>query len=262
MFKFRNANIALILCSAALGIMGANWYFLIILIFIYFSILVLGVSFIGFNFFVSSVNNIPNKRNQIAITFDDGPTPETLEVLKILSKWKAKATFFCIGTQVEKHPDILKQIVEQGHLVGNHTYSHQHTFPVFSQSKMLEDVEKASREIAKITGEKPSYFRPPFGVTNPRIAKMLKQTKLISIGWNKRSLDTSIKDKSRILERITSNLKSGDIILLHDRMPNSANLLNSFFEQTANMGFEFARVDKMMNTDLTDFGISQTSRHS
>ena len=258
MFKFRTINIALILCSVVLGVISAKWYFLLILVFIYCSILVLGVSFIGLNFFVSSVNNIPNRRNQIAITFDDGPTPETLEVLKVLSKWKAKATFFCIGAQVEKHPDILEQIVKEGHLVGNHTYSHQHTFPVFSQHKMLEDVEKASTEISKIIGTKPNYFRPPFGVTNPRIAKMLKQTNLISIGWNKRSLDTSIKDQSKILQRITTNLKSGDIILLHDRMPNVANLLNTFFEQTINMGFEFARVDEMMNADFSDLGISQT----
>jgi len=229
--------------------MDANWFCLVPVIFIYFFIIVLGVSFIGLNFFVSSINKIPNLKNQIAITFDDGPSPETLEVLKVLAKWNAKATFFCIGTQVEKHPDILKQIVEQGHLVGNHTYSHQHSFPVFSQSKMLEDVEKASTEIAKVTGEKPKYFRPPFGVTNPRIAKMLKQAKLISIGWNKRSLDTSIKDQAKILKRITTNLKAGDIILLHDRIPNAANLLNSFFEQTTNMGFEFERVDKIMNAD-------------
>lgn len=229
--------------------MDTNWFYLVPVIFIYFTIIVLGSTFVGLNFFVSSVNKIPNKRNQIALTFDDGPTPETLEVLKVLAKWNAKATFFCIGAQIEKHPDILEQIVKQGHLVGNHTYSHQHTFPVFSQKKMLEDVEKASTEIAKITGTKPNYFRPPFGVTNPRIAKMLKQTKLTSIGWNKRSLDTSIKDQSKILQRITTNLKSGDIILLHDRMPNSANLLNSFFEQTSGMGFEFERVDNIMKAD-------------
>jgi peptidoglycan-N-acetylglucosamine deacetylase len=250
MFNFRIANIALILSVAVLGVAGANWYFLVLLVFIYFSILVLGVSFIGLNFFVSSVNKIPNVKNQIAITFDDGPTPQTLEVLKILAKWNAKATFFCIGTQVEKYPEILKQVVEQGHLVGNHTYSHQHTFPVFSQQKMLKDVEKASTEISKITGTKPNYFRPPFGVTNPRIAKMLKQTKLISVGWNKRSLDTSIKDQTKILKRITTNLKAGDIILLHDRMPNAAKVLNSFFEQTANSGFVFERIDVMMESDI------------
>ncbi|MBU2951268.1 polysaccharide deacetylase family protein [Tamlana agarivorans] len=177
-----------------------------------------GSAFIGWNYHFQSLNsNYKTERNHIAITFDDGPNPEfTPQVLQLLKTYNAQATFFCIGNQIEGHPELFKEILDNLHVVGNHTYSHSNFFGFFGTKKVVLELERTSEIIEKLSGLKPQLYRPAFGVTNPNINWALKQTGLQSIGWSKRSLDTTGLDESAILKRITSNLKAGDVILLHD----------------------------------------------
>ncbi len=197
-------------------------------------------------YFVKTFNS-GNSQNQIALTFDDGPHPATLQVLELLEKHKAKATFFCIGKQIEKHPEIFKKILENGHTVGNHSYSHSNYFGFFPSEKVKNELDLTDALITKHTGKKPLFFRPPFGVTNIHIKLALKKTKHFTIGWNIRSLDTTIKSKEAILKRILKLLKPGSIILLHDTSQRTVNVLEQLLIHLDRENFQPVTVDQLLN---------------
>jgi peptidoglycan/xylan/chitin deacetylase (PgdA/CDA1 family) len=133
----------------------------------------------------------------VALTFDDGPTEFTPKFLDLLKENNVKATFFCIGKQIEKYPETFQRIIAEGHTIGNHTLSHCNNTGFLSTSKMVEEIEKCDEVMLKIGSLKTNLYRPPFGVTNPNIAKAIKKTHKKSIGWNVRSLDTIIEDEKK-----------------------------------------------------------------
>lgn len=182
----------------------------------------------------------------IAITFDDGPTEFTPKVLDILEKHNAKATFFCIGKQIEKHPDICIRIHSEGHQIGNHSYSHSNSFGFFSAEKIKTELQKTDSLIEKITGKKNHYFRPPFGVTNPHIARAVKALNHKVIGWNIRSLDTVIEDKNKILNRITHKIQPGSIILLHDTSEKTLWVLEQLLLTLQRENYKTITIEKLL----------------
>jgi len=222
MLNFKSVNIIssllLIGLLLAYSFYSFSFGYIILFLFAWFLITVAGSSFVGWNYHYTSLNANPKiTKNQIAITFDDGPNPEfTPKVLALLKKYNAKATFFCIGKHIEMYPEIFKSIIEQGHTIGNHTYSHSTSFGFFSVEEIIEELQKTNQIIKQQIGLEAQLYRPTFGVTNPRIKQALQIIKLQSIGWNKRSLDTRKLSEKTILRRVTKNLKKGDVILLHD----------------------------------------------
>jgi peptidoglycan-N-acetylglucosamine deacetylase len=235
----------LIVCVVLWLCVKIFWVPLAIVTVLYLSLLALGVFKIELNYFLDNINTLPNDAHMVALTFDDGPHPNTLKVLDVLEKHGAKATFFCIGQEVKKYPDILKRICQEGHLIGNHTLTHRYVFPVFGVATMQEELRKTNEAIAEVTGEAPSYFRPPFGVTNPRIAKAVKKTGMLSIGWNRRSLDTVSSSKEEVVKRMTQDIHPGDILLFHDRLEMAADVLDLLLSQTKGQGLVFERLDKI-----------------
>ncbi|MDH6251316.1 peptidoglycan/xylan/chitin deacetylase (PgdA/CDA1 family) [Chryseobacterium sp. H1D6B] len=194
---------------------GTFWVY--IACFLGFSAVVVWGSFdIQLGYFVNSITHKRTKIKETALTFDDGPTEFTPKFLDLLKEHQIKATFFCIGKQIEKYPETFQRIVAEGHTVGNHTYSHSNTTGFLSASKMNEEIEKCDEVILKTGNIKTNLYRPPFGVTNPNIAKAIKRTNKTSIGWNVRSLDTVTDDEKKIYKRVTTGIKPGSIILLHD----------------------------------------------
>jgi peptidoglycan/xylan/chitin deacetylase (PgdA/CDA1 family) len=176
---------------------------------------------------------------KIAITFDDGPDSEiTPKVLEILDEFNVKATFFCIGKHIEKNEDLIKLIDEKGHLIGNHTWSHDRWFDLFSSKKMKADIEKTSGLITKIINKKIKLFRPPYGVTNPNLKKAIIGNGFHTIGWSIRSLDTISS---------TQKLSPGDIILFHDNREHIAEILKIFLEYTKNEAYEIVPLDQLLN---------------
>ncbi len=164
---------------------------------------------------------------RIQLSFDDGPHPTiTPQILRILKKYNQKALFFCIGKNIEKYPETAKQIVQEGHKIGNHSYSHAYTFDFFSVKKVQKELQKTNEIIEKITGTECTVFRPPYGVTNPNIAKAVKNLNMQAVGWSIRSLDT-LGDKESIKNRI-KKAKPGDIILFHDTKENTPEILEDF----------------------------------
>ena len=115
----------------------------------------------------------------VALTFDDGPDPiQTPKVLKVLKEYQATACFFCIGHKIKGNEALLKSMVTEGHLIGNHSYSHSGLFPLYGLSKMKKDLQTCQCELERVTSQPVTLFRPPFGVTNPTIAKAVRQ-----LGW-------------------------------------------------------------------------------
>lgn len=230
MLNFKNTNIAFITSFLILIILRINstfslLYFALPITF-YLVILFFGVKNICMNFFLKSYCSLEDK-SKVHFTFDDGPdiniTPKILEILK---KYNQKATFFCIGHKIEKHPKIIQQIISEGHKIGNHSYTHSNFFDLYKTSKVIHEIEKTNKLIKKITGEKCPIFRPPFGLTNPNIAKAVKKLNMEVIAWNIRSYDT-IKDKETVLKRINKT-KKGDIILFHDTKEQTVEILDEF----------------------------------
>ena len=184
---------------------------------------------------------------QLAITFDDGPTPETEKVIALLRKYNAKATFFCIGTQIEKYPHILQKLVDEGHTIGNHTYSHSPQMGMFPTAKVIEELEITDALIERHTAKKALLFRPPYGVTNPAIARAVKKTGHCVIGWNVRSLDAVIKNEDRIVARVKDDIAPGNIILLHDTSQKSVNVLEQLLLLLQQQQYTAVTVDQLLN---------------
>lgn len=190
-------------------------------------------------------------RKVIALTFDDGPDLHcTSQVLDVLNKSNTKAAFFCIGEQAENHPTLIQRIRQEGHLIGNHSYSHSNRFPLFSYKRMIEDLQKTDQLLERLTGNKITLFRPPFGVTNPIIAKAVRKMGYTTIGWNIRSLDTMGEPIDKVFHRIVKQIKPGSVILLHDRMPDSATLLTRLLEYLQQNRYEVKRIDELFEWDL------------
>jgi peptidoglycan/xylan/chitin deacetylase (PgdA/CDA1 family) len=203
---------------------------------------------IRLNYFLKAYHNNPNERGRrIALTFDDGPHEMTEEVLNLLQKFNAKATFFCIGTQIEKYSDILKRTIAEGHVIGNHTYSHSNSIGFFSTAKVLKEIEKNDALLSTAVGHKIKLFRPPFGVTNPNIARAVSMTGHHVIGWNIRSLDTLNIDENAIFERIKKRIQPGGIILLHDTSLKTVKVLERLLLFLQSENYEMVTIATLLN---------------
>lgn len=223
------------------------WYFVCVLV-IWFLCNLIGSSLIALNYHVKAYCNNPNaKRKAIALTFDDGPSENTLQILDILEKHDAKATFFCIGKNIEKHPEILKKIDAQGHIIGNHSFSHSNFFDFYRKNRVIQELKETDNLILEITGKKPYFFRPPYGVTNPSIRRALETTKHQVIGWNIRSMDGISKNTPAIFNRIVTRLSPGSVVLLHDTRPQTNAVLEQLLLSLAEKKYETVSITELLN---------------
>jgi peptidoglycan/xylan/chitin deacetylase (PgdA/CDA1 family) len=214
---------------------------------LYISLLALGSARIQMNFYLKSVNRGSPDESKVALTFDDGPDEKTTsEILDILEKHQIKATFFCIGNKIEENKDILKRISDNGHIIGNHSWSHAFFFDFFTPGKMILEINKTDAIIEKVTGKYVNIFRPPYGVTNPFLSKAIKKTRHTVIGWSLRTLDT-IQESEKVLEKLEKQLKNGDIILLHDTQQETVRLLDNAIMVIKNKGLEIVRLDELIS---------------
>jgi peptidoglycan-N-acetylglucosamine deacetylase len=239
---------AAILIGAAAFFYEVSWWYLLIPFCIWLITAVTGSGLVQTGYHVKTYCSNKNVSDKlIAVTFDDGPTPETLKVLELLKKYDVKATFFCIGKQIEKYPDILRQVIDEGHTIGNHTYSHSPKMSLWNMEAVLKELTKTDEIIYSIGRVKAKLYRPPYGVTFPQLARAIKVTNHKVIGWNIRSLDAVINDEQRILKRITSRLKPGSIILLHDTSQKSVNVLEQLLVVLQSENYKPVTVDRLLN---------------
>jgi peptidoglycan/xylan/chitin deacetylase (PgdA/CDA1 family) len=165
----------------------------------------------------------PAPRGRVALTFDDGPDPEvTPRVLDLLDRpggngsGPARATFFCVGERVRRHPELVAEIVRRGHRVENHTDRHLKRFAVLGPWAMAREIDRAQGAIAEVTGRLPRLVRPPAGFRNPFLEPLLARRGLWLVSWTRRAYDTVRRDPRRVARDLTRGLGAGEILLLHD----------------------------------------------
>lgn len=179
----------------------------------------------------------------IALTFDDGPGDYTEELLDGLKLYKAKATFFVIGSKAEKNPEIVSRAFNEGHLIGNHTYDHIR-LPFHSIEECEESIGKTFNIIENITGERSMYLRAPYGDVS---AYQLKKLDVVFVSWTFSTYDWQGKDADYIYERIMKKASDGDIILLHDTKKETVEAVLRAIPELQKQGYEFVRVDELLS---------------
>jgi peptidoglycan/xylan/chitin deacetylase (PgdA/CDA1 family) len=156
-------------------------------------------------------------RGEVALTIDDGPDPEvTPAVLDLLDAAGARATFFCIASRAAEHPTLVRDIVRRGHAVQNHSHAHRHHFSLLGPKGFAAEIGRAQQVLADLTGRAPHAFRAPAGLRNPLLDPVLHRLGLHLVSWTRRGFDTREGDPARVLQRLTTGLAAGDILLLHD----------------------------------------------
>jgi len=153
---------------------------------------------------------------QIALTYDDGPNdPHTLRLLEVLAKHSVHATFFLIGRYVQQRPEIVREIVRAGHVVGNHTFTHP--LLIFKSATEIRQQLSACRSALQDAIGNPSHlFRPPFGGRRPAVLRIARELGLDPVMWNVTGYDWSAPPAATIERKITNQIRGGDVVLLHD----------------------------------------------
>lgn len=181
-------------------------------------------------------------RPAIHLTFDDGPHPlATPKALEILKTGGIKATFFLIGKNVQQYPEIVRQILEEGHSVGNHTYDHPSMF-FRSKNFQWEEIRRTRDCIQKITGKKPELFRPPYGYFDFTTLKAAKSSGHQVVMWTIDSLDFKNLPAENIAQNIAAKAKAGSILLFHDNhltAPRITSVLPMVIDGLIKRSFQF-----------------------
>jgi peptidoglycan/xylan/chitin deacetylase (PgdA/CDA1 family) len=190
----------------------------------------------------------------VALTFDDGPSPYTAQVLDILARYQVQATFFVIGMNVEKYPDLVRRIVSEGHAIGNHTYSHPLLGPVESPSRFQRELDRADLAIQAATGVRTRLFRPPRGLRSPWMMHLARSSGYQVVTWSVSPDDWRHPPSAVIAERVLDRVRPGAIVLLHDGLEtmasppqeNTVAALPAILEGLQKRGYRFVTVPELI----------------
>jgi peptidoglycan/xylan/chitin deacetylase (PgdA/CDA1 family) len=180
----------------------------------------------------------------IALTFDDGPDPvDTPRLLDLLREKNVKATFFVVGERAERYPEIVRRARDEGHLIGNHTWSHRSLFCFLTPGRLRSEIDHGAESIRSITGFRPRLFRSPVGLRHPLLGVYLKEAGLEYVSWSIRTCDTLSLNSTTLAHRILNTVTGGDVILMHDHLPAGAapmlEALPGVIDELRGRGFEF-----------------------
>ena len=189
---------------------------------------------------------VETQEKKVSISFDAAwGNEQTQSLLDILEKYNVKSTFFLVGDWVRKYPDDVKAIAKAGHDVGNHSDTH----PYMTQkdtSEMRTEIEKCSSEIEKLTGKKPTLFRPPYGDYNNNVVDTVNDMGLYCVQWDVDSLDWKGLSAEEMCARIKSNIKSGSIVLMHNGGENTPQALPMIIECIQELGYEIVPISQLL----------------
>jgi peptidoglycan/xylan/chitin deacetylase (PgdA/CDA1 family) len=203
-----------------------------------------------YNYAFSGPYNTP----AVALTFDDGPDPVfTPLILDKLKKYGVKATFFLLGTNIEKFPEIVNQISVEGHLIGNHTYSHPRLTDITDEEYHYQ-IHKTDELIQQLVGYKPKFFRPPYGVIEESQLKWANEQGMMVTQWSIDTLDWQGLDAEKITQTVMANVLPGSIILQHNApdvpLQGSVDALDQIIPQLQAKATRFVTLSEMFNTTL------------
>jgi len=199
-------------------------------------------------FFHNYAWRIKTSKKEIYLTFDDGPVPDfTPWVLETLKKFEAKATFFCVGENIQKHPEIYQRVIQDQHSVGNHTFNHLQGWKT-STSKYIKNILKAESYLQEARGDNGiKLFRPPHGRIKPNQARALRKKGYKIIMWDVLSADFDRTiSKEQCLQNVLQNAGQGSIVVFHDSLKASEKLqyvLPKVLEYFKEKGFSFEKLD-------------------
>lgn len=181
-------------------------------------------------------------KKAVALTFDDGPGEYTSTLIEGLNARGAQATFFMVGSCVEQYPDVLVQMVDGGHQLGNHTYNHTDITTVTHQ-EMSDQIAKTDTAVYQACGQLPTAFRPPYGSYNNETNKSINKTITM---WSVDTVDWNLKSSAAVKDTIVSQCKDGDIILMHDIYKTTVDGTLEAIDELQKQGFVFVTVDKLL----------------
>jgi peptidoglycan-N-acetylglucosamine deacetylase len=253
MSKHTLTTLAFFLLAALVAVaahrLGASLWWTVLPLSAWMAVVAVNSSRISSNYHVRTFCGNPKiGENVVALTFDDGPTEVTPQVLDILKSHHAQATFFCIGKRVVAHPDLVQRLVAEGHTIGNHTFTHAHTFDFYRKPQVVAELEQTDAAITNIIGRRPVYFRPPNGVTNPSIRRALAATGHRVIGWNIRSMDGVNRDEGKVLANIKKRLQPGGVILMHDTSAHSVRVLEQLMVYLQERNYRVVPLEYLLNS--------------
>jgi len=192
---------------------------------------------------ITDTDSFENETRRVALTFDDGPNVlYTAHILDILKEKGIKATFFLIGKNAEAQPELVERILAEGHLIGNHTYSHLQ-LTSSNQSEFLQEVETTNNILEAIANTTIEFVRPPFGTWSKGFEKQLD---MIPVGWTIDTKDWNSSDVETIFSKATENIKDGDIILMHDCYESTRRAVERIIDELLRQGFVFVTVDELI----------------
>ena len=199
---------------------------------------------------------VQTKQKIVALTFDDGPySPYTEQILDVLQEHGIQATFFLVGSNAEKHSELVKRIVEQGHQIGNHTYTHVDLLKL-DRSAALTEIDRTNTVLKAAVGFAPHVVRPPHGFRDPAIMDVMANRGLAVVEWSVMSKDWTNPGTEAIVDRTVSKVKNGSVILLHDGDGIAAKADRSqtvaatrkIIEQLQAKGYRFVTVDEILQS--------------
>ena len=207
-----------------------------------------------------STTSVQTDQKIIALTFVDGPSPQYTDcILKILKDKNIKATFFVVGENVDKYPEVLKRIHIQGHEIGNHSNSHKYiNFMKFQE--LAKELMVAEEKIHYLTKIRPAIFRSPYGWHGSNLPKVTQLLKLKVIGWDVDSLDWKKPGEEEIIDNVVKNASKGSIVLMHDgsnedKVPNRDQTLGALpqiIDELQEKGFSFVTVSELLENGGAD----------
>lgn len=184
----------------------------------------------------------PDNRKKIALTFDDGPNrTSTVQILEILEKYDVKATFFVIGQNVEKYPDIVKVAADQGHEIASHSWSHKNLTKL-NNAQLHAEIDQASTAIFKATGQYPTSYRPPYGAMNDQVRNEITLNPVL---WNIDTLDWQHKSPAKTLASVKAHAKDGGVILMHDIHQQSADAVEAVIQYLLEENYELVTTSEL-----------------
>jgi peptidoglycan/xylan/chitin deacetylase (PgdA/CDA1 family) len=194
---------------------------------------------------------VPTDQKIVALTFDDGPNPEfTPEVLDILDKYHVKATFFMIGSEMEKYPEIVKEVVARGHVIGNHTYTHPHDIELDTEAQVIRELDQCEQVIERMTGRRTHLFRPPRGLVDSTVFTIAEEEGYRTILWTVSADHHDAPTPKLMAQRVLKHIRPGGIILAHDgrfctRWKDVA-ATPMIIEELSKQGYQFLTIPELL----------------
>ena len=189
-------------------------------------------------------------KNCVALTFDDGPSGHTSKLLYILKEKNAKATFYVLGSQVSKRPDLLRRMKNEGHQIGNHTWSHVDLTKI-SPEQIEQEISKTDEVIKNVIGSSTDTVRPPYGSANSGVLTKFKELGKSSILWSVDTRDWLDRNSQIVCSRAVSLARSGSVILLHDIHATSVDAIPCIVDGLKKQGYELTTVDELLPEKVT-----------